>query len=536
MLLLIQKLRFFLRILISIIVLFLGTSCSEKPHNNQKEILRLNFAFSPQNKDPRKFSDPISLFTSRLIFDGLMQLAPDGSVENNIANTVSVDNQFLRYVITLKKTTWSNGTPLLAHDFERSWKEVLSPGFNSTSTSLLYIIKNGEKAKKGTCSTDLIGVKAINDYLLEVMLEKPSPHFTKMLTHPVFFPTNVKNGDYQAIDPEKMITNGPYVIKIWANDNEIYFERNQCYWNREQLKLRGIHASIIADESTALKLFEQGQMDFLGGLLSPLPVDSINNLKKKKLINHKPVLGTTFITFNTQKPPFDNVNIRKAFSLAVDKEELTEHVTQKYDYVAHGLTPFFKDKNFTTGKKKDILSQSVALFEKGLSETGFSRENLPPITLRFFKSDIQNRLAQAIQHHLKSTLGISIEIICEEYKSHLIKLRSGEFNLALMSWIGQYSDPLSFLERAYDAKNPYNYANWESDEYKRYIDASFCSSDLYRNECLEKAEKVLSLAVPFIPICHFESTYIISPSLKELAILPTGDLYILNSYFQNKKR
>ena len=510
----------------------IGTFACQKgkaldPTKREKtQTVRINFIYNPFSLDPRKCTDPITTVLSFMLYEGLTRLEPDGTVSMALAEWVKVSEDRKNYLFHLKNATWSDGTPLTAYDFEASWKRILHPHFSSKSAHLLFPIKNAREAKKGTCLMDKVGIKALDETTLCVELTKPIPYFLELTSFCTFFP--VPNKGTEVSYPNKkqdLIFSGPFQLKSWTHDNEVVVVKNPYYWNAKQVQLNAIHATIIPDEATALKMYEKGDLDWIGGLISPLPIDGVSTLKNQMELRQRPIAGVNISVFNINVYPFNNRNIRKAFAFAIHRKNIIENISQMFDEVATGPVPHvLKDHNCTVFFADHAVELAKKHFELGLQELGITKEEFPKITYNYFASELQRNLALYLQNTWKKVLEVEVELRCFEIKTHITKLHNHDFQFAQMSWIGQYYDRMSFLER-FNTKDAFrNYSGWENHRYKLIIDESFYKEFEERNALLDQAEKIIVDEMPIIPIYHYHLVYTKKSNLKNVAISPMGDI------------
>ena len=525
--------------LIFFIFIYLIFSCEKRPvsQNGSPQIARINFLYTPFTLDPRKTTDPITTVTNHMLYEKLIRLNSDGTIEFALAERVEVSEDQKIYTFFLKKSVWSDGSPLTAHHFETGWKKALSPEFASHSAHLLFPIENAQEAKEGKCPLDAIGINAINDHTLMVKLKHPTPYFLKLISHPVYSPIPYDGNEIpypRSSETIAILTNGPFKIKSWKNDNELIAIKNPHYWNASQVRLEKIHASIISDEATAFKLFKLKKLDYIGGIISPLPLEAISQLKKKGQLYKKPLAGTTLAFFNIHQFPFHNLNIRKAFALAINKKEIVEHVTQMFDDPARGpIPPVFKKTDELPPSNDYDPKAALTHFEKGLQELGISKKKFPLITYSLYYSELQHQLALAIQGQWQQVLGISVQLKTTDLKSHLHHLHSHQFEIIQMSWIAQYDDPLAFLERFINESSHCNYSRWENPLYKHLIEASFYQEGENRDFLLNQAEQVIQNDMPNIPLYHYYFIYLKQKELKGLSISVLGDIQFHKAYIDS---
>jgi len=514
------------------ITLIIGAfGCQKAPKEAHQQSISINFSYSPFSLDPRKCTDPVTTTLNFMVYEGLTRLEPDGTISLGLAKDITISNDKKTYLFHLKDVMWSDGSPLTAYHFEAAWKKALSAEFPSKSANLLFPIKNAENAKTGKCSLDEIGVRSIDEKTLEVVLNRPTPYFLELTSFCTYFPVPF-NGD-EVPHPNQgaaPLSCGPFQISSWKSDNEIIVTKNPYYWNVNHVFLDEIKMSMISDENTALNLFEKGKLDLVGGLISTLPIDALSTLKEKNMIKQRPIAGTTFCAFNVQKYPFNNVNIRKAFALAVDREKITENLFQQFDDVATGPVPLVLKQSVSTFFLDHQKTLAKQYFEKGLQELGISREEFPKITYHYFTSELHKNLALTLQNYWKEALDIDVAVQAQEFKTHLSKLYSREFTFAQMSWVGQYHDPMSFLER-FDGKDSFrNYSGWENPYYSELLSASYYASKKGREHLLEEAESLLMDEMPIIPLYHFHVVYVKNPKLRNVSISAIGDMQFHKAY------
>ena len=508
---------------------FLLFSCEKREtpatasKKNQSEI-HINFTSSPQSTDPRKNTDPFTCTLNFMLYEGLTHLEENGEITLGVAEKVEISEDKTTYLFHLKNSFWSDGTPVTAYDFERSWKTALSPDFPSKSAELLFPIKNAEEVKKGKREIESLGVKALDEKTLQVILTIPIPYFLELTSYCTYFPVpeNQKN---------QLISNGPFKLHYWKYDDEIIVKKNPYFWNADQVAIDSIVISIIHDEKTALYLFEKNQLDWIGGSISTLPLDAIPSLKKMNRLKQKPIAGSTFCVFNTNQFPFTNANIRKAFSYSIDRESITENIIQMGDVATTAIIPPILKEGISS-LFFDIHNLSIARkhFDLGLKELGITKEEFPHLIYNSFNSELHNKISLALQNQWYKAFGIHIELEQLEFGVYLQKLQTRNFSFAQMSWIAQYCDQMNFLGRFFEKDSSRNYSGWENAEYSLLLRKSSSLSNPERADLLLQAETLLIDEMPIAPISHFHAIYLEKPYVKNVIISPLGDVQFRNAY------
>ncbi len=485
----------------------------------------LSLRFSMQRDlttlDPQKGADIATSSVHCLLFEGLMRPQSDNTPEPAQAKTVTVSPDGLTYTFVLRETLWSDGTPVTAFDFERSWKRFASPDFPGSNAHLLYPIKNAEKIKKGELFIDQLGVKAVNENTLVVKLEQRAPYFLEMMCFPCFYP--VKNLSFD--HPKELITNGPYRLGKWKFNNRLEFKKNSLYWDKNGVKAETIHVFIVDNENTALSMFEKNELDFIGGPLAPLPIDALKSLSQDKRLKIQPVGGSTVCVFNTHTFPFHNENMRKAFAYAISRQDILDTMAQKGESPASTIVPpvlttsskiFFKDHDIQLAQKHLALA---------LQELNIPLQALNKLTYIYSGRQEHHHIAQILQATWKEVLGITVNLQSLERKMLLEKLKTKEFCFGQTIWLAQYNDPLAILERFKEATSSKNYSGWSNIHFVKCLEKSYQMMDKQdRMALLEEAEELLVGEVPLVPLYHWNYAFLIHENVKNLSFTPLGTI------------
>lgn len=513
------------------LLLILLTGCQKKAVSISPltQHIHLNLKNEPDTLDPRKGGDVISSHMHFLLFEGLVRLNPDGSISPAQAQTFEISSDGAVYTFFMRDSFWSNGAPVTAQDFEKSWKAILDPSFPSKNAHLLYPIKNAEAAKKGLLPLNEVGIVSKDDKTLVVTLEKPTPYFLDLISFCVFFPVNHQKDkelpEWAFNAGPDFVCNGPFILKEWKHNNELIAARNPLYWDTTRVRPDEIHFSMVDNEMTALQMFENGKLDMIGEPLSPLPVDALPALKKKGNMFKHPVAGTTMITFNVDKKPFNNIKIRKAFAYAINRHSIVKNITQMGEIPATNIIPpvLKNNRNYPFFKDADATHAS-RLLEEGMQELGITRDAFKEMVFYYHTSEINHKIAQAIQQQWKNALGIQVKLENLEHKVLMDKLIKRDYNFAQSLWLAQYNDQMNIFERFKYKTNAKNYANWENPEYIRLIEESFYENGDKRSEILERAEEVFLNDMPICPVYHWDMVYLVQPHLKDVGMTAIGDL------------
>jgi oligopeptide transport system substrate-binding protein len=294
----------------------------------QPSTLYINLFSEPPTLDPRHANDITSATVISMLYEGLTRLDEHGKPQLALAEDVSISENGLRYTFKLRDSEWSNGEKLTAHDLAKSWLSTLDPLFPAEFSYRLFVIKNAQQVKEGTLPLNEVGIHIPDPQTLEIELERPTPYLLEILASYTFFPY------YQGTDSEEgLISNGPFTLKNWKHDSEIVLIKNKNYWQRDSVYLSEINCLMIEDPSTELSMFEQGELHWSGSPMSSISLDAVPALRDEGILFTHPVFSTYLYKFNTERPPFTNVKIRHALSLAIDRDAIIEHVCTETIYL-----------------------------------------------------------------------------------------------------------------------------------------------------------------------------------------------------------
>ncbi|MFJ5963787.1 peptide ABC transporter substrate-binding protein [Bacillus sp. NPDC093026] len=506
-----------------------------------KTTLNVNISTEPFSLHPGLANDSTSGGVVRQIFEGLTRINAEGKPENAMASDIKTSADGKTYTFKLRDAKWSNGDPVTAKDFEYAWKWVLDPKNESQYAYQLYYIKGAEAANKGKGKIDDVGVKAKDDKTLVVELENPTPFFTELTAFYTYMPINEKiakkNKNWYTNAGKNYVSNGPFVLSQWKHGGSITLEKNNEYWDKDTVKLKKINMSMIKDTNTELSMFQKGELDWAGSPTGNLPTESLQKLKKDGNLNIQTIAGVYNYKFNTEVKPLNNVNIRKALAYSINRQAIVDKITQGEQVPAMAIVPptmegfkdnktgYFKDHDVTTAKE---------LLEKGIKELGYkSVSDLPTLKLSYNTDEAHQKIAQAIQEMWKKDLGVKVELDNSEWNVYIDKLHSGDYQIGRMGWLGDFNDPVNFLELYKDKDGGNNDTGWENKEYQKLLNDSSKETDATKRlEMLKKAEKILIDDMPIAPIYFYTQLWVKDPKLKGVVVSGLGDAQYKWAYFE----
>ena len=473
-----------------------------------------------------------------MLFEGLTRIDANGKTSLAQAESVAISEDRTKYVFTLRPTLWSDGTPVTAWDFENSWKDILSPSFPSFNAHLFYPIKNAELAKTGKASLEEVGIKAQDAKTLVVELHHPAPYFLELVAFCAFFPVprdaDKHFSEWALHGGPSFVCNGPFCLNRWKHDQEIQLKKNGQYREVNKVRLDTIRVSMVKNETSTLHLYANDQLDMIDISLSPLPLETIANLKKSGELFIRPVAGIALCVFNTEKFPFHNMHMRKAFSLAIDRIALVNHVTQMEEQAAFGLVPPLLTGRQRSFIPKSAIDEAKACFKQALCELGLAKEDLKNIEYSYCPSPLNHKIAQTLQQKWKEVLGIEIQLRPSAQKNLLSHLSKRDFTFAQSSWYAQYHDPMNILERFITTSSAKNYTGWGNQKFSALLEASSFAEGEKRLDLLEEAEQIVMDEMPVAPLYHCSSGHLLKPHLKNTSLCKMGDINFRELYIDKE--
>lgn len=501
-------------IFLLVLGLFLIVGCGKVDQKPCPRYLRLCVARPIKSLDPHIGTASPSVHVIKMLYEGLMVRSEDGELERGLAESYSVSEDKLTYIFCLKSTRWSNGEPVTAYDFEYSWKKaVCSQHYGAL---LFSPIKNAGLCNEGKCHSSELGVRALDDHTLEVLLEHPTPYFLELTSCVNFSPINRKN---------KELTNGPFILKTWNIGESLILEKNPSYWGASQINLLGVDIKIIEDQAVRHDFFEKGLIDWIGDPLAPLCSDAIESGKLEDQVMSVPLNGMNLLVFNTRKHPFNNKNLRKALSFAISRKNISNHLFTKSKLPALGLISEGENNYIKDG---DYVSAQL-LFNSALVELGLTKETFPEIILSYCPSLYQPSIMHMIQQEWEATLGIHVKLDPVDKGLLYNQMLKGDYQIGSMFWVSIIRDPIYTLDFFRPIHRKMNVSRWEDRPYLSMLREIDHEVDLNRrNRLLQEAEAYVMEEMPVIPICFGSALYMKQPTLANIGVSPFMDVNIKN--------
>lgn len=494
--------------------------------------LNVTIASEPPSLHPGLATDTTSGVILDNVFEGLTT-KKDGEVVNAMAEDVKVSDDQLTYTFKLRDAKWSNGDPVTAGDFEYAWKFALDPNNASEYASILYPIKGAQAFNEGKGKAEDVGIKVVDDKTLEVTLENPTPYFLELTAFKTYYPVNKKvaeaNEKWYTEAGENYVTNGPFTLDEWAHSSKITLKKNDGYWDADAVKLNTVNITMVESEVTAATMFDNGEIDFLGSPFQTVPLDSIEKYQSEKVLEIEDQASIYVYKFNTTDKILKNANIRKALTLAIDRQSLIDNVTKGEQKPATGMVPsaikgFEEDRGYM---KDNDVEQAKKYLEEGMKELGIKDVKDLKIAISFNTSEAHSAIAQHIQENWRKNLGIEATMDNAEWQVYLDKLSNLDYQVGRLGWVADYNDAYTFLEMYDSAKNGNNDTGWENPEYAKLLKQSITETDAEKRlQILKDAEAIIMDEMPVAPIYYYTNLSVSKDYVKNMKADNLGNMYL----------
>lgn len=488
----------------------------------QNQILRLGNGNEPQGLDPHLVTGVIEHRIITALLEGLVAEDPHdlSPVNDGVAESWDISEDQKTYTFHLRESArWSNGDPVTSMDFVESYKRMLTPVLASEYAYMLHIVENAKAYNEGEIDDfSKVGFEAPDEKTLIVRLNHPTPYFLSLLNHyswfPVHIPTIEKHGPvYERgsrwTRAENFVGNGPFVLKEWSPNEVIVVEKNPNYWDADTVKLNEIHFYPIESETTEERNFRSGKLHVTYVLpLTKIPVYQKNN---PDLIRIDDYLATYFYRINVTRPPLNDVRVRQALTMAIDRESIVNNILKGGQKPALSLIPP-STAGYTSKNHQD---QDFEKAREMLAEAGFPNgEGFPKLELLYNTLEQHRTIAEAIQQMWKENLNINVELVNQEWKVYLDTQKNLNYDICRAGWTGDYVDPNTFMDMWYEGGGN-NDTGWVNKEYEALVDkASMTADKEERLELFQQAEKILLEESPIIPIYYYTRFYAIDPAVQ----------------------
>lgn len=514
-----------LTLVISALVSACGTGESNVTQGNREGILHYGNGAEPQGLDPHVVTGVPENHLIRALFEGLavknpITLEPEPGVAERW--TFNEDRSVITFYLN-PNAKWSNGEQVTADDFVWSWNRALHPETGNLYAYMLYPVKNAEAYAKGDVSEfSEVGVKALDETTLQVTLNAPTPYFIQLMDHYSTFAvhpeTLLKFGKMtDRFTPwtrvGNIVSNGAFVLEDWALNRHIKMIKNQEYWDKDNVSLNGVVFYPTENEVSEERMFRVEQLHRTEGV--PLDKVPVYRAIPESPYMQDPYLGTYYYLVNIDRPPVDDVRVRQALSMSLDREQLARTVMQEVVIPAYSITPP-GTLGYQPPKLFDFDPEKARQL---LAEAGYPNgEGWPGLDIIYNTNEAHRKIAVAVQQMWKKYLNVDITISNQEWKVYLNAVSQRDFQVARRGWIGDYVDPNNFLDLFITdgGNNNTGFANDYYDEMILQL-APRAPTEEERFAIFHEAETLLMQQMPIIPIYTYATRHLVHPSVEGMS-------------------
>ena len=474
----------------------------------ERQILRLGNGAELQSLDPHRSEDVASSNVHRDLYEGLVNEAPNGELIPGAAASWTRSDDGKTYTFHLRpEARWSNGDRVTADDFVFALRRGADPKTGSVYSYILSPIENADAVTRGEQPPDELGVRALDDLTLEIRLANATPYFLGLLTHSMTYPVHRATLEAHGADwtrPGNLVGNGAFKLDEWVVQSHLKLVRNPNYWDNASNRLDEVWFYPTEDQTAELQRFRAGELDMTDTVPNSQLAFIRQNMADRLHIGT--YLGSYYYGFNLTRPPFkDNPKLRRALSLAIDRDIITKQVLAAGQEPAYGFVPPVADytpqqmpEAAWTQEQREV--EAKRLYE----EAGYSAQNPLRTEIMYNTQDDHRRIALAIAAMWKQVLGVQATITNQEWKVFIdTRNRKIDTQVYRQGWIGDYNDAFTFAEllRTQSGNNDTGYS---SAEYDRLVTAAQSELDMgVRAALLEEAERVLLADMPVMPLYFY---------------------------------
>ncbi len=436
------------------------------------------------------------------MFKGLYTETPSGIIEPALVEDYKISDDGLVWTFTLKDYNWSSGNKGTAYDFEYAFKDMLDPNNAYVYAQVLCFLENAEAYNSGIIDSSEVGVKTLDERTLQLTLVEPMPYLPSILANSHLAPVDYKNAEKYPdwyLSGEHYSANGPFTLATNNfEENEIVLKKNNSYYDKDLTKLDSINIRFDYEDEELEKAYNENQIDF-----------AFQPYFAETEIQTSDDFSTYFYYINTDVKPLNNPKVRKALSMAINREDITENLDTSKPKPAYTVIPAgFIDSNGVNYSERvgklfeEDYTEAKKLLKEGLAEEGVSLEDWE-FTLSYNVSSTHADVAKTIQTSWKNNLGINCKLKEVEFQVLLDDRETGNFEISRAGWMGDYYDPYTFL-KLFTSSSNFNDANWKNEEYDELIKKSNSTNDVEeRMNYLKQAETILINEMPFIPLYQY---------------------------------
>ena len=490
-----------------------------------EKTMRLTIDSEPPNIDPQIGTDLYSIMIGGHVLEGLVRVY-DGKVIPGIAEKWEISPDGLTYTFHLRESKWSDGVPVKAEDFYYSIIRLLDPKTAAGYAEVMgFYIKNAEKFYNGEITDKTqVGVKVIDEKTLEITLENPTGYFLRLLGFMCFLPARedmvTKYGEAYASEPDKMVFNGPFIVKEWKHEESVILAKNPNFWDKDKVKMDIIDLPIVTEATTAINMYETGEI-----VTAAIPEEMLDQYiasgKAEQMANG----GVFWLQFNFNSKTNGNIlaneNFRKAVSYAIDRESLVKAVVKRGSPATRYVPDNIMGLNDKYAKENplDVLpvkadpAKAKEYLELALKELKLTADKLPTIKLLGADSSSARKFCEAVQDMLITNVGIKIELINVPSKQRLQLVKDRDYEMAYANWFPDYDDPMTYLD-VWITGGGFNRSDYTNPNFDILIkEAKAATDEKVRQQKMVEAEKLMLEDMAVVPTHWGANAYVKSDKL-----------------------
>ncbi|BCR29315.1 peptide ABC transporter substrate-binding protein [Aeromonas caviae] len=484
-----------------------------------QQVFVRNIGTEPASIDPQMVEESAGSDVVNDLFEGLYTLDGNGKLQAAGALGYELDATGTVYTFKLRPDAkWSNGEPVTAADYVYGWQRAADPKNASNYAWFIELtgVANASDVVQGKQSPDALGIKALDDYTLQITLKNPVPFFLKTLSHYTTFPApkaTIEKFGHEWVKPANIVSNGAFALKEWTPNERLIAERNPHYWDNEHTVLNKVIYLEIVSDTAAYNRYRASELHY-----TTYPLEQYQQIKRQspeELVS-APMLATYYYVFNTQRKPFDDVRVRKALSLAIDRDTITEKILGQGQLSAFSLTPpsvdgfELKRPASELMSKEERIKQAKAL----LGEAGYGPDKPLTVDILYNTNEGHKKIALAISSMWKHNLGVKAELNNMEWKTMVSALNEGDFGVSRYSWNGDYNDASTFLDIMTSSSSA-NSGKWFNKEYDALLTKAHDAKDpAERNRLYQQAEVLIDEEAPIAPVYFYVKSRLLKPNVK----------------------
>lgn len=499
-------------------------------NTSEEKILRMVVTAEPPNMDPQTATDSVSAEISNATLEGLIRVYK-GEITPGMAETWEISDDGLTYTFHIRDAKWSDGVPVSAKDFEYSIKRLLNPDTAAQYAYQGFYIKGGQAWNEGKGTEEEVGVKAIDDKTLEIVLESPTSYFLSLLQFTAYLPSRQdiveKHGQKFAADADKLVYNGPFIMTDWKHEEKIDLVKNEDYWDKENIHLAKAELPIIIDRKTEAFMYDDGQLDY-----ALLNKDTMEQYKAQDLVQYFHDGAAWYFEVNSvhedpvKNKVLNNKNFKQALGFAIDRQAFVDAVLKNGSEPAsrfvlplvagptEGKT-YNEEYSLDFYPPKADIEKAKEYLNTSLTELGMTIDQLPTIEYLTDDTEAARVQAEAIQAMIKE-LGIKFEVKQVPFKQRLDLMDNQKFDLVMAGWGPDYDDPMTYMD-LWVTGGGNNQMKWSNTKYDELIFGAKKETDkVKRAEMIFEAEKILLEEAHIVPVFNRRQAYVEQPYISDL--------------------